>query len=384
MTRPGVLLGFACAWEPDPRRTWSGAPWALRAALRQQVRLHDLDASPPSIVRTALRAAYARRRQGVWTTEWQRRAPTLRLAERRVRAAVRRSTWDAVLQMGDLAATDVPTFHYQDLSYDIVLDHAGGHLGPAPMFPGLSLRELRRRRDRQHRVYGRAAGVIAMSAWFARSLVERTGLTPDHVHVVNPGANLGNGQGPLLGEDESARLVSEPVRLLFVGIDFHRKGGDQVMAAVPRLRREFGGELTVTVGGPRTWPLPGPVPDGVRFVGRVPAAQMPALYRAHDVLVLPSRFEAFGMAFVEALAHGLPCIGRDAFAMPELISPGVNGELVRSDDPDELVDAVARIVAQPEIAARCRQQAPAVRAHASWDRAAAEILEVIDATLDRA
>ncbi len=64
---------------------------------------------------------------------------------------------------------------------------------------------------------------------------------------------------------------------------------------------------------------------------------------------MPSRFEAFGIAFIEALAHGVPVIGRSAFAMPEIIRPGKNGALVHTDDPAELASAIMAVLDDPAV-----------------------------------
>jgi glycosyltransferase involved in cell wall biosynthesis len=150
-----------------------------------------------------------------------------------------------------------------------------------------------------------------------------------------------------------------------------------VVAALEALRRDHHRDTTLTVVGPDRWPLPGAVPDGVDFRGRRPAAEVAGLYDTHDVLVVPSRLEGFGKVFLEALARGLPCVGRDAFAMPELIRPGGNGALVRSEDPAELAAAVAGVLADDDVYATCAAEAPGLLARYTWDRAAAELTAAI-------
>jgi glycosyltransferase involved in cell wall biosynthesis len=91
---------------------------------------------------------------------------------------------------------------------------------------------------------------------------------------------------------------------------------------------------------------------------------------------MPSRFEGFGIALVEALSHGLPAIGRRAFAMPEIVRPGDNGDLVTSDDPTELADMVTRLLADDALFERVASQAAGVREYYSWDRAADDVIAV--------
>jgi glycosyltransferase involved in cell wall biosynthesis len=98
---------------------------------------------------------------------------------------------------------------------------------------------------------------------------------------------------------------------------------------------------------------------------------------AHDLFVMPSRLEGFGMVFVEALARGLPCIGRRAFAMPELIDDGVTGAIVDSLDPKDVAEAIRRTLASDEIYAEVEGQADQVATRFSWDQTAARVIKII-------
>jgi glycosyltransferase involved in cell wall biosynthesis len=127
--------------------------------------------------------------------------------------------------------------------------------------------------------------------------------------------------------------------------------------------------------------MPGPVPEGVRFLGRLPPERLPDLYRSHDALVVPSRFEGFGKVFVEALSYGLPCIARRAFAMPELIQPRVNGDLVETDSPEELAMRIARVLETDVIYRNCEAASATARQRFNWDRAAEDIVRAARSTL---
>jgi glycosyltransferase involved in cell wall biosynthesis len=367
-----LRLGFACAWQPDRRATWSGTPWFLREALSRKVVLVDTGIDLPPLACRALQVLHARRHEGRWVSTWRQSAVTDLLYRRQIQRRVRGASVDAVLEIGDLSEVDRPYFFYQDLSYDVLLHHWDDERGTVLHFPGLSRDRILRRRDRQRRLYEGAAGILAMSAWFARTLVEWSGVAPSKVHVVHPGS------GPLAGSRAIERPRAEAPRrkLLFIGKDFDTKGGDQVVAAL-RLLRRAGEPMTLTVAGPKEWPLPGDVPDGVTFLGRIPFEEVSALYVSHDLFVMPSRFEGFGMVFAEALAHGLPCIARDAFAMPEIVRAGENGDLVRGDDPASLAQAIVRTLANDAVYERCRREAPDVRRYYAWDRAAEDAVQAI-------
>lgn len=378
MSGAPLRLGFACNWDPRPERTWSYTPWHLRAALRGRVDVVDVGLRLPGAARLVLKAGFIRRRRGQWVTNWKHSRVNDVICQRLIDRGVAGAGCDAVLEIQDLAVPKAPFFVLQDLTYDILLRLASEGDGSVPHFPGLTADAIRRRRDRQLRVYEKAAGVIVMSAWAARTLSEWSGVPAEKVHVVYPGRTVTGAPPHAVNPRPAPRR-----RLLLVGKDFHTKGGDVVVGALERLRRSGGAEVTLTVAGPTSWPVAGAVPPGVTFLGRVPTATVTELYRTHDLLVMPSRVEGFGIVFVEALAHGLPCVGRNAFAMPELIRPGRNGALVGGDDPDELAAAIAGTLADDGIYATCASEAAEVGRRFTWERSAQRVVEVVEATLGR-
>ncbi len=378
----GLRVGFACVWEADAPRTWSYTPWDLREALRRQAspghesgpEIVDLGITPPLPVRRAMQLATLRRRGGRFVTPWEHWRPWEWASEQYLSLRADRSACDVVLEIQDLASTRRPYFLYQDLSYDIVADLLDDDsAGLAEYFPHLERSGVERRRARQVRIYEAAAGIFAMSQFLATSLVERTGIDPAKVHVVRPGAR----PSPMDPGPPAPRRPGARRRLLFVGTTFGVKGGDLVVAATEILRREHDADITLTVVGPDRWPLGGGIPEGVRFLGRVGATEMDAIYASHDVLVVPSRLEGFGKVFVEALAHGLPCVGRNAFAMPEIIEPGRNGALVDGEDPVDLADGVWRTLQDEAVFERCAADRGEVLRTYNWDRAATDMLTLM-------
>ena len=391
-------IGYACFWEPIPERTWSGSACNLREGLRQVADTVDIGVQFPPLSRTALKAIHTRYRGGRLTTSWS----NSRLTDAYIRRALQRSLsknfesrrCDAVLMIDALAAVPEPFFVYYDSSWDSLIssaDSAGRYAALRLLTPA----NMARRRDLQLAIYERATGVIAMSHWLARSLIEQSGLPPLKVHVVHPGFSAGrsarhghlqasSASGP--GEGVPPRPPREREaprrRLLFVGRmyephDFYRKGGDLVVAALGILRRDYDPQITLTVVGMDKWPLPGIPPSGVDFRGVLPPSEVGALYGNHDLFVMPSRNEPFGIVFAEALAAGLPCVARNAYAMPEIVTPGISGALISKDDAHELAAAIAAVLADDELYKKCYERAPAMAAYFSWERTARDMVRVI-------
>jgi len=364
-------VGFAYAWKKSPEKNWSGTPWQLRDALRQQTELVDLAVESPA-TQALLRFAYVRRRRGRWGSVYQWSPLWDWTIQRKLRASLRRQSVAAVIEIGDLSEVTTPFYVYQDLSFDVLERYYDDAFG-VPGFKGLDLGTIRRRKERQHKIYDSAAGIFAMSEWFAGTLTQWSGVPKEKITVVHAGiASPGAQEMP-----DPERPSGHPPRLLFVGRDFFRKGGESVVEALATLRREYSPETTLTVVGPKKWPLSGDVPEGVEFVGDRSPVEVTRLYREHDLFVMPSRFEAFGIAFREALANGLPAIGRAEFAMPEIIEPGKNGALVSSDDPSELASAVVSVLEVPDIRRHTALAAREVRKMFSWEAVAGRMLAAI-------
>jgi glycosyltransferase involved in cell wall biosynthesis len=361
-----LRLGFACSWWTPRASTWSGTPGALESALRRQpIDLVSIDAQRSLAGKVLLRALYS-----PTSTPWKYSRLNRALAVRRIRTRVRRARCDAVVSMADDdAAAGVPTFAYQDMNFSVALEHVtGGDPRLVTVLPA-SPRLLAQLVEEQRRNYDSISAVLVMGTWFRDWLVERQGLDPSRVAVVGGGiTNL-------------AADVTPPTsrgRLLFLGADFHRKGGDQVLAAVDLLRQR-GHDVTLTVAGPRRWPLPGNPPAWVEFAGYVDGPSTAALWAGHDTLVMPSRFEAHGIAFSEALAAGRPCVGRRVFAMPELIGDG--GRLVDAHaGVEELAETITGALADDALFERVWQNREGVRRERSWDAVAGRIVAVVGAS----
>ena len=75
--------------------------------------------------------------------------------------------------------------------------------------------------------------------------------------------------------------------------------------------------------------------------------QLSELYGRASIFVMPSLYESWGHVFLEAMGHGLPCIGTDAFAMREIIEDGVTGLLVERNDHEALAAAIVELLANP-------------------------------------
>lgn len=223
-------------------------------------------------------------------------------------------------------STDVTPRQYDAMA--VGYGHRADRVGPL----GWLKHELNRR------VFFAARGVFPWSHWVARSLVEDYGVDPQRIEVIPPGVDVGTWR-PRDGD-----RVPGPMRLLFVGGDFERKGGDLVVAAY-RALPPGSAELTVVTRS-RVDPTP-----GVEIVNDLTAndPRLLELYRSSDVFVLPSRAETFGIAYVEASACGLPVIAGRSGAVDDIVVDGVNGYVVPVGEVEPVVTRLRQLTGDPEL-----------------------------------
>jgi glycosyltransferase involved in cell wall biosynthesis len=113
------------------------------------------------------------------------------------------------------------------------------------------------------------------------------------------------------------------------------------------------------------------------MVGAVSGATLASLYAATDLFVLPSRFEGYGMAYTEAIAHGVPVVGTRAGAIPDTVPPAA-GVLVEPDDVHALAAVLRRLIENPQERERLAAGARAAR-FPGWDEQAARFARILDA-----
>ncbi len=178
-----------------------------------------------------------------------------------------------------------------------------------------------------------AAKLVTWSRQAARSLVEAYGVPGDKVQVIRPGVDLERFRpGPPHRPDER-------LRVLFVGGDFTRKGGGDLLEAARALGHRV--ELDIVTGGAVA------VPAGLAC--RVHRGLGPGdprlldLYRTADVFALPTRGDCLPQVLAEAAACALPIIATDTGAVSEVVRHGRNGFLVPAKSPHDIAVALRKL-----------------------------------------
>lgn len=197
-------------------------------------------------------------------------------------------------------------------------------------------------------IFARAAGFVAWSQWTKQSFIEDYGCREEDVAVIPPGIDL----DLFAPGDRNHELP----RVLFVGGDLIRKGGD-LLLDVFRTRLKGRAELVLVT---RTEMAPEP---GVHVHHNVAAnsPELRELYATSDIFVLPTRADCYSLVCMEALAAGLPIVATRVGGIPDMIHVGSTGYLVEVDDRRELGDALDSLISHPThragMSARCREEA---------------------------
>jgi glycosyltransferase involved in cell wall biosynthesis len=200
------------------------------------------------------------------------------------------------------------------------------------------------------------------------------------VFVVGAGVNLT--ECPPFNPDKD---YSAP-RVLFIGVDFARKGGPQLLEAF-RIVRETMPHAELHIVGPAEIPE---IPIGVVFHGRLSKSdpqqklKLESLLRDCSLFVLPSLYEPFGIAPLEANLFQLPCLVTDAWAFRETVTAGVNGDRVEKGSIDDLAAKLLELLANPEqLAVMGKNGRELVLRKYTWSAVADRMARAIDLVQSR-
>lgn len=183
--------------------------------------------------------------------------------------------------------------------------------------------------------------------------------------------------------------IQDPPRLLFVGQILPYKGVHVLVEAVGRLVAS-GREVRLTLIGSgepgyeqRLREEARPLGDRVTFLGRVDRAQLPALYRAHDLFIFPSTsVEGFGLTFLEAMASGVPVVATDSGGHGEVIRDGINALVFPEENSEALAATMARMLDHDDLRRDLARRAmEEVRRRFRFDRYLDEIEDFLEEAL---
>jgi glycosyltransferase involved in cell wall biosynthesis len=351
-TRLTVFFGGNIGCDPASPKTWSGSgPFLLRELEQAGMLAEAVGLKIPPFRDALLRLKNFSRRRAVWRTHYYFDPQYRSELSRAAGSCQGVSPSSFLLQLG----------HMYDLRDQFprrtCFSYHDGNLA-VRLASGFGFEKVSRLRIDQALRYEEETAcqmdvIFTMSECVRQSFISDYHVPPYRVCAIGGGINLSRIPPIDLAKDYCAQ------RILFVGSDFQRKGGPQLLQAFRILREAFP-RATLDITGPGSLPS---LPPGVFFHGFLSKAdpaqrvRLEELFRGATIFALPSLYEPFGIAPLEAMLYQVPCVVTNAWALRESVCSGLNGELVPAGDADALASALMRMLSDPGRLARMGREA---------------------------
>ena len=242
--------------------------------------------------------------------------------------------------------------------------------------------EVEQRDDSEVEIARSADSIVVWTDDEKDAIVDYCGIGPEKVYVIPPGVDLTRFR-PLSQRQSREHLgYGEEKNILFVGRLEPLKGVDILFRAAASLENSSTIRLNVVGGDENSLEKARlqalatrmKLTSSIRFIGQITQEELPVHYSAADVCVVPSHYESFGLAALEAAACGRPVIASDVGGLPAIVLDGMTGYLVPSRRSDAMAERLCMLLKDDVLRAK---MGTAARNHAetlSWDRSADSLL----------
>ncbi|WP_309238615.1 D-inositol-3-phosphate glycosyltransferase [Actinoplanes aureus] len=239
----------------------------------------------------------------------------------------------------------------------------------------------------EEQVVAESDHLVANTRFEAQDLISHYDADPARVSVVQPGVDLdrfrpGTADRARFGLPTDGRIVA------FVGRIQPLKAPDVLISAVAEMRARGTSDVTLVIcGGPSGSGLERPtalielaaslgVSDSVVFLPPQTGPDLAALYRAADLVAVPSYNESFGLVALEAQACGTPVVAAAVGGLVTAVRDGISGVLVDGHNPADWAQVLEKLLDAPGYRLRLAAGAVAHASRFSWDRTAESLLRV--------
>jgi glycosyltransferase involved in cell wall biosynthesis len=273
--------------------------------------------------------------------------------------------------------TDKPVVFWTDATFSGMVDFYPG-------FSNLCPETIRNGNRMEQAALSRCHLALYASDWAARTAIESYDVDPSKVKVVPFGANMGDGRRSADIEQILDQRDRHTCKLLFMGVDWWRKGGDIAVAVADKLNnRGVRTELHVVGCEP---PLP-VLPEFVvnhGFISKGTAEgrrHLERLFSEAHFFILPARAECYGLVFAEASSFGLPSVASNVGGIPSAVRDGRNGRTFPlGEEPDAYCDYIeAMLASESDYRQLARRSFEEYVRHLNWDVAGRQVYEYVRA-----
>jgi glycosyltransferase involved in cell wall biosynthesis len=317
-----------------------------------------------------------------WTYRPDREPSYLKSLARQIERRVQGLVADVLIAPGSHVVAELRTPHPKvfvaDATFANVLDFYDSFTNCAPEF-------VRQGHDQDRQALANCAAAIYPSAWAAQTAITRYGAAPAKIHVIPFGGNLVPPNEATVGTWIDQRRFDR-LRILFIGRDWYRKGGDTVLAACSILDR---GSVPLSLDLVGVERVPATLPRYARLHGRLnknipeQRRQLESLLRHAHVLFVPSRAENYGMVFCEAAGFGVPSLASAVGGITAAVRHGQTGfTLPAGAKPEAFADILEELFRDRT----CHQRLALAslqdyHARLSWDAFGRQFMRVLEGIL---
>jgi glycosyltransferase involved in cell wall biosynthesis len=371
-----VYLARDDALNPD---VWSGSPhWIGRALQSAGFQLQYICPLKGAFVPYyKLKGAFVRRLGYGYTRdgEW----PFLKAYAREAQGRLRDASGKIILSCGKpqlvFLKTNLPIIFFDDASMPAITNTHPGHTNFVPSIN-------RRLHEAERRVLEKCNFACYASDWAAEGALKFYGAQFEKkIKVISFGANMEVSRQPRDIEQIVTARERGVCNLLFIGRYWESKGGPIALAVAEELHRR-GTKVRLDVVG---CTVPRAAPEYVRVHGflskKSPDTQplLDRLFRESHFLIVPTRFEAYGLVFVEASSFGLPSLATATGGVTTIVHNGANGQLFSLNAPArEYADYIDRMMKDaPAYQALCRSSFSEYEQRLNWKTFGKTVRELI-------
>lgn len=364
---------FACSWGKEKEKAWSGTKYSIYMSIKKYYELIEITYNPKIgldiwFIKNKIKN-YIQRILGTYQPDMN-----ILSINHYNNVIKKKKIQKKYVCLSFEECPDIKNIHsyvYQDLcaGYIKYLYYNCSDIFKKSGFQDNSEEVILKREQMQKEFFlNRVAGIFAMGKWYKKWLVDTYNIPEEKVHHVGGGSNLDFSK-----VDYKSKRGN---KILFIGRDFERKNGNLVIAAF-KIAQQIRDDIELYIVGPENCPERAKGKN-IFFLGSKEYDQLPQIFNMCDVFCMPSKFEAYGLVFAEALIYGLPCIGRNAFEMPYFIDDGETGYLLEREEPEILANYMLDLLCNEMIKKNVRDKFDWYKTEYSWDTVAKRMKEIIE------
>lgn len=350
----------------NPRNTWSGTSYSLRRALEKYVDIIFIDSNNNRFERLLLKIIT---NIGKFHSCYLLNKIYVFFYTRRINQKLKEYKNIPVLQIANKLILKNDFYLYHDLSYYcwISANEKIEKIGKKFEYGNLNLfckNELERRIIEEEDLVSKAKRVYYMGNWVSNEMKQHYSYMKEKFYSVGGGLN---------NDFSISQCNKKKNQILFIGIDFERKGGPLVLEAFQILKKKYLKDASLIIVGCEERKQV----DGVVWTGRVGREEISELFSASELFCMPSIFEAYGLVFLEALCFGIPVIARNDYEMPYFVKNGVNGYLLENEDAEKLAYYIYLALCDEPMKKRVLDESKKYIEQYSWNQVAKKIVSDI-------